>query len=109
MEYPQDNEALAFDAVLKHIGRVENLEHDLPVYFAPGDLVPEHGTLCEHARLLEDFSADNVGEGWMMPVKKSGEPVEIGKRVCRPFDFHLPGQGLNSGVPQVFIQRSTSS
>jgi hypothetical protein len=38
-----------------------------------------------------------------------GKAVEVGKRIIRPFDIHCSRHGLNSGVPQVSSQRTTSS
>jgi hypothetical protein len=42
---PQHHEPIAFDAILKHIGRVENLQHDLPIFFAAGNRMSEQRAL----------------------------------------------------------------
>jgi hypothetical protein len=43
VENAQDNEARAIEAILEYIRRVENLQHELAIFFAASDWTPESG------------------------------------------------------------------
>jgi hypothetical protein len=41
MKYPQHDKTRAIESILKHVGRAENLQHDLAILFSTRDRPPE--------------------------------------------------------------------
>jgi hypothetical protein len=43
VKYSQHNQPISLDAILEDVGHVKDLQHDLPVFLAPGDRMTEPG------------------------------------------------------------------
>lgn len=109
MKDAENDDPLAVDTILENIGSVENLKNDLPRLTSANNRMPKERIAGEQSRFCNDFTGDYAGERGKPLVQESREAVEVGKSICRPFDFHRSDQGRKSGVPQVFSQRSTSA
>ncbi len=63
----------------------------------------------EKLGFLYDLLRNDRPEGRVVLMEKSGEAIEVGKGVLRPFELHVPRQGRKACVPQVSSQRTTFS
>src|ERR1043166_3356770 len=94
VKHPQLDEALSVIAILKHISRVEDAQHDLAIFIAPSDRTPEVRMMRQDLRLLDDLARHDPGKRGMMLMQEGGEAIEVGERVVRPFERHRSCHGL---------------
>ena len=101
MKHAQHHETNSVEAILKHISRTENLQHDLSILGAARERSSQHGVLGQHLGLFNDFTRHYRSERGVLPVEKYRKTVEIGESRVRPFELRRLRQLRNAGVPQV--------
>src|SRR4051812_575022 len=107
MKHPKNKNTIFRDRVLNNIGCLERAEHDLPV-IATSNPAAQKWTCSKNVYTLKNLARDDRGHSWKVLMEKIAEPIEISNGRPRPLNIHRSSQGLNSGVPQVRSQRSTS-
>jgi hypothetical protein len=109
VEYAKDHKALIGEPVLKHIRRIEHLQHELTVFLAPSQRAAKARELGQHLGPCDDFPCNDSGKlGMLLPQERS-KSLEVIECVLGPLDRYSSRHGLNPGVPQVSSHRTTRS
>jgi hypothetical protein len=61
VKYPQHDQTLAIESILEHVGRAENLQYDLAVFFATGNWPAQLRVDGQHLHLVDNFRSYNLG------------------------------------------------
>jgi hypothetical protein len=121
VKYTQHHKPLAIDAILKHVGGVEHLQHDLAVFFsAPDGSRPSRGCSVSICTLeIISFATVVASDGYFSSrnstnrsrhdlFMRSGRLLRfkslpaVGESLVRPLDLHRSRQRRKAGVPQVW-------
>jgi hypothetical protein len=108
MEYAQDHKSLISEPILKHVRRIQHLQHELTVFLALGER-PAKARLGQHFDPCDDFLCNNAGKLGMLLLQERRKSLEVIEGVLRPLDRYSSRHGLNPGVPQVSSHRTTRS
>ena len=88
MEDAEHHQALAIETILKDVGRVEYLQHELAVFHATCDRSAQarkaERTLC----LADNLLRYGLGKIRVLLREKCGEALKIAERVLRPLDVY---------------------
>jgi len=75
-----DNAAIG-EAILKYIGSVENLQHQLPILTSPSERPAEPRKLGQELCLVSDLARNDRSKMGMQLTDKIGKALEVTERV----------------------------
>ena len=88
----EDHEPVVCEAVLKHVGGIEDLQHELAIFLSPCNGASESGKLGQYLCSIDDCTGGGRRQIGMMFLKECGKALEIMERVL--LDLYCPRHGL---------------